>query len=126
MNIFALARLAPKLLELRRVLGPAIDELKKAAPAAWPLAKDLLDEAGVKLLPALSAPAQRYDVRWLQTALVQLGYLTKADVDGHYGPRTQAAVSKYQAAHGLDADGWAGLSTCDDLAQQTGGPIAPT
>lgn len=122
MNLFAIARLAPQLLKLRAIYGPTLAELAKANPAGVPIIKELLGEAG--LLDAVSAPARRYDVRWVQTSLAGLGYLAPGDVDGHYGPRTQAAVENYQRARGLDVDGWAGLSTCDDIAQQTGGPSA--
>src|SRR5258708_21541827 len=32
-------------------------------------------------------------------------------VDGHYGPKTKAAVEVFQTAHGLAVDGWAGQAT---------------
>ncbi len=47
-------------------------------------------------------------VEALQRALVQLGYLTQADMDsgrGHYGPRTKAAVARLQAKAGIVDDG---------------------
>ena len=47
--------------------------------------------------------------RQVQIALVALGY--PIEVDGEYGPRTQAAVSDFQQRSGLEADGIAGPDT---------------
>lgn len=43
------------------------------------------------------------DVKWAQIALIILGYLNPLLPEelGHYGPKTAAAVSKYQAAKGI-------------------------
>ena len=49
-------------------------------------------------------------IRWLQTHLRDLGEPGLA-VDGVAGPRTTAAVRKFQAAHGLAVDGVAGPAT---------------
>lgn len=51
-------------------------------------------------------------VKWLQWHLYKLGYLTKtSDIDGDFGPTTLAAVKKFQAAKGLEADGLVGSAT---------------
>lgn len=39
------------------------------------------------------------------------GYLTWADIDGDFGTKTTAASKKWQADHGLDADGLIGRNT---------------
>jgi peptidoglycan hydrolase-like protein with peptidoglycan-binding domain len=57
------------------------------------------------ILPDSTGP----DVVYVQTALAALGY--PIDVDGRYGPRTQAAVRDFQAANDLDVDGIAGPMT---------------
>ncbi len=49
-------------------------------------------------------------VRALQRNLRTLGYYT-GNIDGDYGPGTLAAVTAFQAANGLTADGIAGNST---------------
>jgi DNA invertase Pin-like site-specific DNA recombinase len=49
-------------------------------------------------------------VRVLQRALGRLGW-APGPVDGLYGPLTEAAVSRFQAANGLAADGVAGPAT---------------
>jgi peptidoglycan hydrolase-like protein with peptidoglycan-binding domain/DNA invertase Pin-like site-specific DNA recombinase len=50
------------------------------------------------------------DVRRVQRALRGLGW-QPGPVDGLYGPRTQAAVTRFQAASGLTADGVVGPGT---------------
>ncbi len=54
------------------------------------------------------------DVKQLQTRLVQLGYMTQAQMNtgpGTFGPRTQAAVAAFQRAHGIEAIGVVGPKT---------------
>lgn len=53
-------------------------------------------------------------VRYLQQALIGLGYLS-GSADGRYGPATTEAVRKYQMAYGLTADGSAGPATMTSL-----------
>lgn len=53
------------------------------------------------------------DVRFLQTRLSANGY--HVVVDGNFGPKTQAAVIQFQAAHGLVPDGIVGPRTWDAL-----------
>ena len=50
------------------------------------------------------------DVKKLQQALIDLGYLDDT-ADGTYGAKTQDAVTLFQAVNGLDADGLAGAKT---------------
>jgi len=50
------------------------------------------------------------DVRLLQYALIDLGYLSD-QADGAFGTNTQNAVIRFQAINGLDADGLAGAKT---------------
>lgn len=50
----------------------------------------------------------RPEVEQLQRALVEAGYMTRADMNtgpGYYGPRTKAAVAKLQARYGIADDG---------------------
>jgi len=73
--------------------------------------------------PALSAPPaplkpgdQGAPVRLLQRALAQLGY-SPGTIDGQYGPSTTQAVSRFQRASGLTADGILGPNTLRALTR---------
>ena len=69
-------------------------------------------------MPAPTAKAARTlkkgstgeDVKKLQQALIDLGYLSDT-ADGTFGAKTQDAVTLFQAVNGLDADGLAGAKT---------------
>jgi len=54
------------------------------------------------------------DVRKLQEALINLGYL-QDKADGAFGSNTQSAVVMFQAVNGLSADGLAGAKTQEVL-----------
>lgn len=58
----------------------------------------------------LARGSQGIDVKELQTNLKTLGFDPGA-VDGHYGPKTEGAVMKFQGAYGLRIDGIAGAKT---------------
>ena len=49
-------------------------------------------------------------VKVLQRALARLGF-SAGTIDGQYGPATEAAVERFQAAAGLTADGIVGPAT---------------
>lgn len=49
------------------------------------------------------------DVKWAQCELDNRGY--KLDIDGIFGPKTEAAVKAYQKDHGLVVDGIVGPKT---------------
>ncbi len=55
----------------------------------------------------------------LQKKLVQLGYVLGA-VDGKYGVKTEAAVTRFQRERGLRVDGLAGTQTINELKLLTG------
>ena len=56
-------------------------------------------------------------VRALQRRLTRAGY-APGPIDGRYGPRTERAVTRFQAAHGLLVDGIAGSQTVARLATE--------
>lgn len=49
------------------------------------------------------------DVKWVQWELIQAGH--SIDLDGRFGPASDAALRAYQTAHGLEVDGRCGPAT---------------
>lgn len=102
-----------------------LESAKKACPDGY----TVYDEAGkavytkakevstVKLdLPVLEQGSEGDTVKAVQRMLYALGYdLGDKPVDGSYGPKTVAAVKKYQGNKGLTADGVVGEKTWKSL-----------
>ena len=59
----------------------------------------------------------------LQRRLAEAGF-APGPFDGRYGPRTEQAVMRFQAAHGLQVDGIAGPQTLDALRTPLRRPVA--
>lgn len=68
---------------------------------------------------ALVRGSRGADVTDLQKRLAQLGFVV-GPIDGKYGAKTQAAVTRYQRERGLKVDGIAGPETIKDLKLLTG------
>ena len=69
---------------------------------------------------ALRYGSQSDAVRTLQENLKSLGYYT-GSVSGHFGTLTEAAVTNFQKANGLSADGIAGSKTLAKIASKLAG-----
>ncbi|MBF6561467.1 MAG: peptidoglycan-binding protein, partial [Candidatus Binataceae bacterium] len=54
---------------------------------------------------------------WLQTSLNRLGTEPPLIIDGSFGPLTAAAVTAFQQAHGLEADGKLSPQTVASIEQ---------
>jgi peptidoglycan hydrolase-like protein with peptidoglycan-binding domain len=107
----AILRLLPVIL----AAAQRIPELHQILP--------LLTQLGTNTFPGLpldrapEAAATTLDVngaKWTQTAL-NLLLNESLQIDGVYGAATKDAVSRFQAANNLEADGWAGTKTADAL-----------
>ncbi|MDY7229873.1 peptidoglycan recognition protein family protein [Hyalangium rubrum] len=71
----------------------------------------------------LKKGAEGPQVKQLQDALVQIGYMTRAQVNtgyGTFGPKTEAAVKKFQADKGLPTTGYYGTMTNAALKKALG------
>jgi peptidoglycan hydrolase-like protein with peptidoglycan-binding domain len=79
--------------------------------------------------PGLSKGAEGPEVKKLQDAMVKLGYMTKEQVatgPGTFGPKTEAAVKRFQQDQGIQpASGRYGPKTHDALAKALGGGGKP-
>ena len=67
------------------------------------------------------------DVKWLQAALLHLGYASPTD--GSFGANTARLLKQFQTAHGMTADGVCGPATRSALLSALGlgeGPTVPT
>lgn len=69
---------------------------------------------GMKVTSVLRKGSSGTQVRYLQQALIGLGYLT-GTADGIYGAKTVEAVRSYQRAYDLGADGTAGKKTLTSI-----------
>ena len=87
-----------------------------AAPATAPATAPAARPAGVKNPSTLYNGCSGEEVRVLQQALIDLGYL-EGTADGTFGDQTEAAVRAFQSAYGLKADGLAGTKTRTKLAK---------
>lgn len=66
------------------------------------------------------------DIQWAQTILKEKGYNIGGRANGQMHPETKAALSKYQAAHGLPATGQLDKATIDKMMGERQGKAAPT
>ena len=71
--------------------------------------------------PPLTSPN---DIREMQGRLQSLGF-DPGPIDGAAGPKTAAAVTRYQQAHGLQATGVADKDTLDELRREPGSMAPP-
>ena len=88
--------------KLRRVgiIGYGVPDYGRPSPDRSPPWPGRLLKVGVK----------DHDVKLVQARLVQLG-VAKLDVDGEFGPLTEAAVKQFQRRKGLEVDGQVGPLT---------------
>ncbi|MBO4383978.1 MAG: peptidoglycan-binding protein [Clostridia bacterium] len=61
----------------------------------------------------LSQGMEGEDVKWLQAALLHIGYASP--IDGYFGKNTRSKLVKFQSAHGLASDGILGPATLNEL-----------
>mgnify|MGYP000101818013 FL=1 len=80
---------------------------------------------GVQVIATLRLGSQGPAVVALQRALATAGYYLTDDIDGDFGPVTEAAVETYQLAHSLDVDGVAGPVTLAELGLAAASTPAP-
>jgi predicted chitinase len=69
------------------------------------------------------------EVQQLQWALVDLGYMTRAQMDtgpGIFGPQTEASLKSFQAANGVPSTGYYGPMTREALTRAAGGSSGTT
>ena len=79
--------------------------------------------AGYAIPGAMQTAAEVFSVEDIQSALDRLGAEPALAVNGVYDAATQAAVKRFQAAHGCDADGWVGPQTTAALKAALGAAL---
>ena len=106
-GVIVLSRLIPTIGEVRREqsLTPTpLPEIPDSMMAVTP------DPGAPTPEPVLRTGSRGQEVTDLQTRLYQLGYYT-GEIDGQFGPATKTAVTEFQKANGLEADGMVGNET---------------
>ena len=113
----ALNALGYEILDVDGEFGPQTEEMVKAFQAAvgidvdgivGPITWRNIDEAD-QSEPLLKKGAKGLPVRRLQSRMRAVGY--DVEVDGRFGPKTEAAVKQLQKAYDLDVDGIVGPKT---------------
>src|SRR6185312_6989070 len=77
----------------------------------------------------LQRGSQGEEVKQLQSALVNLGYMTQGQMDtgpGIFGPQTEASLKRFQSDHGVPNTGYYGPMTREALTKVAGGSSGPT
>ena len=86
-----------------------------AIPSGLYSEEEMAAAEAVQALPTLRSGSRGKAVEAMQEMLNRLGY-DSGKADGIFGPRTLDAVTRFQEAEGLDADGIAGEKTLTVLA----------
>lgn len=102
--------------------GPGSEAPAAAVPAAAAQPTEKITPAPVPTITPntrayhnLTMGAKGKEVKKLQEALIEKGYLPEGSADGAYGRQTYNAVKKFQYYNGLKADGIAGRATQTNL-----------
>jgi spore coat assembly protein SafA len=108
----------------------ALDQTYKTALQQQQASGPTTSSGGTAPTPAasknLASGSKGPEVTQLQDKLVSLGYMTKAQVatgPGIYGPRTEAAVKRFQSDNNIQQTGVVGPQTA--AALKTAKPVAP-
>ena len=88
---------------------------KRCSISGYPCSDGQVADAGTPVPAAAEPIDDADDATTVQRMLARLGYLTDSDVDGNFGPRTAAAVRRFQLASGLRATGEVDEATFERL-----------
>lgn len=105
------ASASPRSASPRELWGTAALDAQPGTPTERAPIVDLVVPAQDLAPGASDAANGNHAVAHLQDCLVALGYLTEQDVaqgKGEFGPRTKAAVARFQQEHGIDNTGAVG------------------
>lgn len=96
----------PRLITAINALAPKPTPAPKPSPVAFPLPRGHVYSVDDRTIYTHSG-ARAGDVAWVKRIQAKVG----AGVDGAFGPKTAAAVKKWQTNHKLTADGKVGPAT---------------
>lgn len=98
--------------------APVVEEILPTATAEAPTPSPVYNPLNKYTVPTKTIffqkpPMKGDDIKWLEAALKKLGYPCK--VNGKYTKADRKLVKKYQAIHNLEADGYVGTKTRQQL-----------
>ena len=105
--IFMLVKLIPVAQEVQREMSLTPTPLPPVPASVMAVTPD---PAQPTAPPVLRTGSKGQEVKDLQSRLAGLGYYT-GEIDGEFGPGTKEAVTAFQKANGLEADGIVGEET---------------
>ncbi len=100
-----------------------VDAEVRAVAQNLPLAQRVAEKGAARTDLKLGSHGE--NVKVLQIALVQFGYLAEDSITSYFGPVTRDAVAKFQADNGITpAVGYFGTRTRQKIFQKTAAPVS--
>ena len=91
------------------------NSIKRTGMVAEQTVEALYSDGTLNTRVSLSKGEKSHNVKKLQQALLELGYLDEASVTGFFGDKTEAAVKQFQGDNSISKTGTAGAQTLEKI-----------